>query len=166
MAAADPLPLVDDAVVEADAQGGRDRVPVVPGRGEGQDVEVEAPGLARLRVGEGGDAEGGAVDCAALVLLFFFFFFWVGGGWGGGRKGGRRERETGLREAEMRGPVFFVGRRGGGPHPPLSLFFSQASASQLPSLAFSFLLALGHALSPILIPVSPVPSPPSAVAAR
>ena len=93
MAAADPLPLVDDAVVEADAQGGRDRVPVVPGRGEGQDVEVEAPGLARLRVGEGGDAEGGAVDCAALVLLFFFFFFWVGGGWGGGGKGGRRERE-------------------------------------------------------------------------
>ena len=139
MAAADPLPLVDDAVVEADAQGGRDRVPVVPGRGEGQDVEVEAPGLARLRVGEGGDAEGGAVDCAALVLVFFFFFFWgVGGGGGGGRGGGERERDRVERGGNERAGVFRwpSGRRP--PPPPFPFFFaSQRIPASLPRLLFS-----------------------------
>jgi len=68
VAAADPLPLVDGAVVEADAQRGRDGAAVAAARGQRQDVKVEAPGLARLGVGEGGDAEGRSVDRAALVL--------------------------------------------------------------------------------------------------
>ena len=65
---ADPLSLVDDAVVEADAQGGRNGVPVVPGRGQRQDVEVEAPRLSGFGVVERGDAQRGAVAGAALVL--------------------------------------------------------------------------------------------------
>ena len=75
VAAADPLPLVHDAVVEADAQRGRDGVAVAAAaRRQGKDVEVKAPGLPGLGVAEGGDAEGGAVDGAPLVLFFFVLF--------------------------------------------------------------------------------------------